>query len=121
MIKEAEDNAEADKARKEEADLRNEADQLIFSADKAIEDLGDKVEESEKESINNAKDDLKTALEGSDLDAIKEKKKLLNKKFKVLLLNFMSKWHKNKQLTLKVLKMLHLVMMTMLSMQSIKK
>src|SRR5699024_6626099 len=74
MVKEAEDNAEADKARKEEADLRNEADQLIFSADKAIEDLGDKVEESEKESINNAKDDLKTALEGSDLDAIKEKK-----------------------------------------------
>ena len=77
MIKEAEDNAEADKARKEEADLRNEADQLIFSADKAIEDLGDKVEESEKESINNAKDDLKTALEGSDLDAIKEKKEAL--------------------------------------------
>ena len=77
MVKEAEDNAEADKARKEEADLRNEADQLIFSADKAIEDLGDKVEESEKESINNAKDDLKTALEGSDLDAIKEKKEAL--------------------------------------------
>src|SRR5699024_3550051 len=77
MIKEAEDNAEADKARKEEADLRNEADQLIFYADKAIEDLGDKVEESEKESINNAKDDLKTALEGSDLDAIKEKKEAL--------------------------------------------
>src|SRR5699024_5683855 len=65
------------KARKEEADLRNAADQLIFSSDKAIEDLGDKVEESEKESINNAKDDLKTALEGSDLDAIKEKKEAL--------------------------------------------
>ena len=77
MIKEAEENADADKERKEEAELRNEADQLIFSADKAVEDLGDKVEDSEKEQIDTAKTELKTALEGSDLDAIKEKKEAL--------------------------------------------
>ena len=77
MVKEAEENADADKAKKEEADLRNEADQMIFSADKSIEDLGEQVEESEKEQINTAKEDLKTALEGSDLDAIKEKKEAL--------------------------------------------
>lgn len=77
MVKEAEENADADKERKEEAELRNEADQLIFSADKAVEDLGDKVEDSEKEQIDTAKTELKTALEGSDLDAIKEKKEAL--------------------------------------------
>src|SRR5699024_9011019 len=77
MVKEAEENAEADKAKKEEAELRNEADQLIFSADKAVEDLGDKVEASEKEQIDSAKEELKTALEGTDLDEIKAKKEAL--------------------------------------------
>ena len=47
MVKEAEENAEADKKRKEEADLRNEADQLIFQAEKTVKDLGDKVSEEE--------------------------------------------------------------------------
>ena len=47
MVKEAEENAEADKKRKEEADLRNEADQLIFQAEKTVKDLGDKVTEEE--------------------------------------------------------------------------
>src|SRR5699024_4705873 len=60
MVKEDEENAEADKAKKEEAELRNESDQLIFSADKAVEDLGDKVEASEKEQIDSAKEELKT-------------------------------------------------------------
>lgn len=77
MVKEAEENADADKERKEEAELRNEADQLIFSADKAVEDLGDKVEASEKEQIDTAKEELKTALEGTDLAVIKEKKEAL--------------------------------------------
>ena len=77
MVKEAEENADADKAKKEEAELRNEADQLIFSADKAVEDLGDKVEASEKEQIDSAKEELKTALEGTDLDEIKAKKEVL--------------------------------------------
>src|SRR5699024_5134812 len=76
-IKEDEEKAKADKERKEEAELRNEVDQLIFSAEKAVEDLGDKVEDREKEQIDTAKTELKTALEGSDLDAIKEKKEAL--------------------------------------------
>src|SRR5699024_2445311 len=45
MVKDAEENAEADKKRREEIDLRNEADQLIFSTDKTIKDLDDKVTE----------------------------------------------------------------------------
>lgn len=77
MVKEAEENADADKAKKEEAELRNEADQLIFSSDKAVEDLGDKVEADEKEQIESAKEELKTALEGTDLDEIKTKKEAL--------------------------------------------
>lgn len=77
MVKEAEENADADKAKKEEAELRNEADQLIFSSDKAVEDLGDKVEAEEKEQIESAKEELKTALEGTDLEEIKTKKEAL--------------------------------------------
>ena len=77
MVKEAEENADADKAKKEEAELRNEADQLIFSSDKAVEDLGDKVEADEKEQIDTAKTELKTALEGTDLEDIKTKKEAL--------------------------------------------
>ncbi|WP_026858190.1 molecular chaperone DnaK [Jeotgalicoccus psychrophilus] len=77
MVKEAEENAEADKAKKEDAELRNEADQLIFSSDKAVEDLGDKVETDEKEQIESAKEELKTALEGTDLEEIKTKKEAL--------------------------------------------
>ncbi|HBV22525.1 MAG TPA: molecular chaperone DnaK [Jeotgalicoccus sp.] len=77
MVKEAEENADADKAKKEEAELRNEADQLIFSSDKAVEDLGDKVEAEEKEQIESAKEELKSALEGTDLEEIKTKKEAL--------------------------------------------
>lgn len=77
MVQEAEENADADKAKKEEAELRNEADQLIFSSDKAVEDLGDKVEAEEKEQIESAKEELKTALEGTDLEEIKTKKEAL--------------------------------------------
>lgn len=77
MVKEAEENADADKAKKEDAELRNEADQLIFSSDKAVEDLGDKVEADEKEQIESAKEELKTALEGTDLEEIKTKKEAL--------------------------------------------
>jgi len=77
MVKEAEENAEADKARREEVELRNEADQLIFSTDKTIKDLGDKVSAEDKEKAETARDELKTALEGSDIEAIKTKKDAL--------------------------------------------
>src|SRR5699024_12038298 len=66
MVKEAEENAEADKSRREEEDLRNEAEQLAFTTDKTIEDLGDKVEAEEKEKAETAKEELNKALEGTD-------------------------------------------------------
>ncbi|WP_067837084.1 molecular chaperone DnaK [Amphibacillus sediminis] len=77
MIKDAEENAEADKKRREEIDLRNEADQLVFQTDKVLKDLGDKVSEDEKKKAEAAKDELKTALENNDLEAIKAKKEAL--------------------------------------------
>lgn len=74
MVKEAEANAEADKQRKEEAELRNETDQLVFATDKAIKDLGDKVDAADKERAEAAKEKAKTALEGTDLEAIRTAK-----------------------------------------------
>jgi len=80
MMKEAEANKEEDKKRKEEADLRNEAEQMIFQTEKAIKDLGDKVDSKEKEEAEELIKDLKEALEKDDLDDIKEKKEKLTEK-----------------------------------------
>lgn len=77
MVREAEENAEADKQRREEVDLRNEADQLIFTTDKTITDLGDKVSEEDKAQAESAKEELKKALEGTDIEDIKTKKEAL--------------------------------------------
>jgi len=77
MVKEAEENADADKKRREEVDLRNEADQLIFTTEKTIKDLGDKVSDEEKQKAESAKDELKKALESGDSDEIKAKKESL--------------------------------------------
>lgn len=74
MVQEAEENAEADKQRKEQAELRNEADQLVFMTEKTVKDLGDKVEQAEIDKANEAKDKLKAALEGSDMEAIRTAK-----------------------------------------------
>ena len=79
MVKEAEENAEADKKRKEEADLRNECDQLMFSAKKSIEDLGAEVTEDEKAQVEAASKKLEEALQGSDIEAIKTAKSELEK------------------------------------------
>ncbi|QBK26287.1 molecular chaperone DnaK [Ureibacillus thermophilus] len=77
MIKEAEENAEADKKRKEEAELRNEADQLVFQVDKTINDLGDQITEDEKKSVSEAKDALSKALKEGSIDEIKSAKEKL--------------------------------------------
>ncbi|HHY72957.1 MAG TPA: molecular chaperone DnaK [Bacillus bacterium] len=77
MVKEAEANAEADKQRKEEAELRNEADQLVFATDKTLKDLGDKVDEADKKNAEEAKDALKQAIEKNNLDEIRAKKDAL--------------------------------------------
>ena len=74
MIKEAEENAESDKKRREEADLKNEADQLVFQSEKTLEEFGEKVTEDEKSKVNDAKEALSKALENNDLDDIKTKK-----------------------------------------------
>lgn len=79
MKKDAEANAEADKKRKEEADLRNEVDQLIFQTDKVLDGMKDKVSEDDLKKAQDAKDALKKAQEDNDLDAMKEKKDDLNK------------------------------------------
>ena len=79
MVKEAEENAASDKAKKEEADLRNEAEQIIFAAKKSVEDLGAEVTEEEKTAVENATKDLQDALAGNDLEAIKAKKEALEK------------------------------------------
>lgn len=84
MIKDAEENAEADKKRREEVDLRNEADQLIFTTDKTLKDLEDKVSEDEKKQAENAKEALQKAIEGDDLEDIKAKKEALEEQVQQL-------------------------------------
>ncbi len=70
-VDEAERFAGEDKKRKEEVETRNAADQLIYSTEKSLRELGDKMSEQDKGFINNAIEDLKKALEGSDVAAIK--------------------------------------------------
>ncbi|MBS7344506.1 MAG: molecular chaperone DnaK [Caryophanon sp.] len=77
MVKDAEANAEADAKRKEEAEVRNEADQLAFQVDKTVTDLGENINEDEKKSVEDARDELKKALEGDDIEAIKAGKEKL--------------------------------------------
>ena len=78
MVKEAEENREADEKRKEEADARNEAEQMIFATEKAIKDLGDKVDSKDKEKAEEQIKDLKEALEKDDVEDIKSKTEKLN-------------------------------------------
>ena len=77
MVKEAEANREADKKKKEEADLKNEAEQMIFQTEKAIKDLGDKLSDKEKKDAEAKVKDLKEALEKNDVEDIKKKKEAL--------------------------------------------
>ena len=80
MVKEAEANKEADEKKKAASDARNEADSVILATDRALEDLKDKVSDSDKEEVNKLKTDLEEALKGDDIDQIKEKTEALNKK-----------------------------------------
>ena len=79
MVKEAEANADADAKRKEEADVRNEADQLSFQADKALEDAKDKVDQSLLDAIKTKNDTLKEAIKNNNFEEIKAAKDELNK------------------------------------------
>ena len=80
MMKEAEANKEADKKKKEEADLRNDAEQMIFQSEKALKDLGDKVDSKEKKEVENIVKELKEALEKNDMDKVKTIKENLQEK-----------------------------------------
>ncbi len=80
MMKEAEENKEADKKRKEEADTRNDAEQMIFQTEKAIKDLGDKADKKEVKEAEELIKDLKEALEKDDIEEIKKKKDALTEK-----------------------------------------
>ncbi|UOY94059.1 molecular chaperone DnaK [Ectobacillus sp. JY-23] len=77
MVKEAEANAGADQKRKEEAELRNEADQLVFQTEKLVKDLEGKVDAAEVTKANEAKDALKAAIEKNELEEIRTKKDAL--------------------------------------------
>ncbi|MFA5381227.1 MAG: Hsp70 family protein, partial [Candidatus Izemoplasmatales bacterium] len=79
MVKEAEVNADADKKQREEVDLRNEADQMIFLANKSIKELGDKVTDKEKTETETKIKELEKALKGDDLAKIKAAKEDLEK------------------------------------------
>ena len=72
MRKEAEENKDADEKKKALADARNEADQMIFTTEKAIKDLGDKVDAKDKDTAEKLVSDLKKELEGEDVDKIKD-------------------------------------------------
>ncbi len=78
-VKEAEEYAAEDKKRREAVDIRNNADQMIYQTEKTITELGDKVTEEEKSKIETAKEALKEALKGEDIEAIKAKQEDLQK------------------------------------------
>lgn len=78
MMKDAEANKEADEKRKAEADARNDADSMIFATEKAIKDLGDKVDSKDKSEAEEKIKDLKSAMEGNDVEDIKKKTESLN-------------------------------------------
>lgn len=72
MVKEAESHAEDDRKRKEEAEIRNNADSLVYSTEKTLKEMGDKVPAEDKTNIEAALTEAKEALKGSDSDKIKE-------------------------------------------------
>jgi len=78
MKEKAEENEEEDKKKKEAVEVRNEADSLVFSTEKLISDLGDKISEEEKGRINSDIEAVKSALSGEDKDAIKAASDKLN-------------------------------------------
>ena len=80
MVKEAEANKEKDAKRKEEADVKNELEQLVFATEKAIKDLGDKITDKEKSEAEDAVKVAKEAMDSNDLDKMKDAKEKLNEK-----------------------------------------
>ena len=83
-VKEAEQYAEEDKKRKEEVEIRNRAESLIYETEKSVKELGDKLSEQEKTEINDAKDQLQAVMNNGTVDQIKEKTEALTEKFHII-------------------------------------
>ena len=80
MMKEAEKNKEADNKKKEVADAKNDAEQVVFMTEKALKDLGEKVTDSDKKEAEDLMEETKKAIETEDVEKInKAKDKLLEK------------------------------------------
>ncbi|MDJ0269651.1 MAG: molecular chaperone DnaK [Aigarchaeota archaeon] len=79
MVREAEQFAEQDRKKRQEAELRNEADALLYTAEKALTEFGDKAPAEVKQEVEEAARELREALKGSDIQAIKEKMEKLRK------------------------------------------
>ncbi|QEN03613.1 molecular chaperone DnaK [Thiospirochaeta perfilievii] len=77
MVKDAEMNAEADKAAKEKVEIRNNADSLVFQTEKSLKEYGDKISADDKTAIEKAIEDVKEALKGDNLEEIKSKTEAL--------------------------------------------
>ncbi|CAB4625812.1 unannotated protein [freshwater metagenome] len=71
MVKDAEAHAEEDRQRREEADIRNSADTLVYQTEKLLKEQGDKISDEERSSVEGKLADLKTAIAGNDLETIK--------------------------------------------------
>ena len=80
-VKEAEQYASEDKQRREEIEVRNGADQAVYQCEKSLEELGDKLDAADKTELQQKVDDVKEALKGQDIEAIKQKQEDLMKKF----------------------------------------
>jgi len=80
-IKEAEQFAEEDKRKKEEVEVRNRAETLVYETEKSLKDIEASLSEDEKAKINDAKDALSRALEGTNVEEIKEKTEKLTEEF----------------------------------------
>lgn len=72
MVRDAEAHADEDRRKREQADIRNNADSLVYQTDKLLKDQGEKFSGEEKSNVESALADLKTALAGEDTDAIKD-------------------------------------------------
>src|SRR5438093_3317788 len=72
MVKEAEAHAEEDRKRREEAEVRNQADNVIYQTEKTIKEHGEKLDESDRQMVESALNDAKEAVKGSDVDRIRQ-------------------------------------------------
>ena len=71
MVREAEEHAAEDKKRREEADVRNQAEQAVYSTEKLLKDEADKISEATREAVQKDVDAVKEALKGDDIEAVK--------------------------------------------------